>query len=219
MNQLQFETIIKRINEKPDILGRKNLKNFGVLVAVVQLEGDYHFLFQKRAKHIRQGSEISFPGGAFDESLDKTFEDTAIRETCEELGIKKEQVEILAQLDTFHSHVYIENFLGVIHLEHLEALDINPDEVEYVFTISIDYFVETAPEIYNIKIRSMSSEVDEDGNLIEYMPVKDLELPKRYHHTWNDSLREVYVYKTKHGPLWGLTAQIVYETVNKYFKE
>lgn len=219
MKKKQFDAFVNCIHERPDILGRQKLKNFGVLVAVVKLNEDYHFLFQKRAENIRQGSEISFPGGAFDSSLDYSFQDTAVRETYEELGVSKDQIEILGQLDTFHSHVYIENYLGLIHIQSLEELDINKDEVAYVFTMPIDYFINNQPEIYNIKIKSMSSEVDDSGNTIEYMPVKDLELPKRYHHTWNDTLREVYVYKTKHGPLWGLTAQIVYETVNKYFKK
>jgi len=216
MNQKTFNQFLSKFKEPHDILGRHQLGNFAVLVALVHLDGDYHFLFQKRSQHIRQGSEISFPGGQFDELLDNSFEETAIRETCEELGITKDRIEIINQVDTFVGHVYIENYLGVIHIDSLDELDINEDEVAYVFTMPIDYFINQEPETYGIKVRSYSSEMDDEGNLIEYFPVKELDLPERYHNSWNDSLREVYVYRTKHGTLWGITAQIVYDTVKKY---
>ena len=216
MNQNKFEAFINNLPQEHDILGRHKLGHFAVFVALVKLEGEYHFLFQKRAKHIRQGSEISFPGGQYDPELDNSFEETAVRETCEELGITEDKIEVIKQIDTFISHVYIENFLGIIHIDSLDELKVSKDEVEYVFTIPVDYFIENEPETYGIKVRSFSSEVDENGNLIEYFPVKELDLPERYHHTWDDSLREVYVYRTDHGTLWGITAQIVCETVKKY---
>lgn len=216
MNQKQFEAFIDNIPEKHDILGRYKLGHFAVLAALVKLDGHYHFLFQKRASGIRQGNEISFPGGQYDKALDKSFKDTAVRETCEELGITENQIEVIAQIDSFVGHVYIENFLGLIKIDSLSELNINKDEVDYVFTIPVQYFIDHEPEKYGIKVRSMSSEIDEKGELIEYFPVKELDLPERYHHTWNDSLREVYVYRTEHGTLWGITAQIVRETVKKY---
>jgi len=216
MNQNQFEAFIAKIPKEHDILGRYKLGHFAVLASLVCLDGDYHFLFQKRASGIRQGNEISFPGGQFDEDLDQSFEGTAVRETCEELGINKNQIQVIAQIDSFVGHVYIENFLGLIKINSLDELNINKDEVDYVFTIPVQYFIDQEPEKYGIKVRTMSSEVDESGQLIEYFPVKELDLPERYHHTWNDSLREVYVYRTEHGTLWGITAQIVRETVKKY---
>jgi 8-oxo-dGTP pyrophosphatase MutT (NUDIX family) len=217
MDKKTFEHFIESLDKKHGVLGQDLLGNFAVLVALVQLDGDYHFLFQKRAKDIRQGSEISFPGGRFDEELDDTFEDTAVRETCEELGISRESIEVIQQIDSFVSHVYIENYLGILHIDSLDDLNINEDEVEYVFTMPLDYFINHPPETYGIKVRSFSSEIDEEGNLIEYFPVKELDLPERYHRTWNDSLREVYVYRTDHGTLWGITALIVYDTIRKYF--
>lgn len=216
MRQKSFEKFKKNIPSKHDILGRHRLGNFAVMVSMIKLDDEYHFLFQKRAANIRQGSEISFPGGQYDEALDNSFRETAVRETCEELGITEDQIEIVAQIDSFVGHVYIENFLGVIHVDSLEDLNINKDEVAYVFTMPVSYFIHHEPETYGIKVRSYSSEMSESGELIEYFPVKELDLPERYHHSWNDSLREVYVYRTDHGTLWGITAEIVRETVRKY---
>lgn len=219
MNKKVFEEFLVTAKTGHDILGRDKIGNYAVLVALIELDGDYHFLFQKRAKDIRQGSEISFPGGRFEAEKDVTFKDTAIRETCEELGILENQIDVIARVDTFVSHVYIENYLGLIKLKSLDDFYINKDEVEFVFTMPIDYFIENEPEVYGIKVRSFSSEIDEKGNLIEYFPVEELDLPERYHHTWNDGFRDVYVYRTQYGTLWGITALIVHETVNKYLKK
>lgn len=218
MNKNTFEAFLKNSKKGHDILGRDQIGNYAVMVALVELDGDYHFLFQKRAEGIRQGNEISFPGGRFDKDLDVTFKDTAIRETCEELGIGEDQIDVIARVDTFVSHAYIENYLGLIKIDSLDELNINEDEVAFVFTMPIDYFLENEPEVYGIKVRSYSSEIDKDGHFIEYFPVEELNLPERYHHTWNDGFRNVYVYRTEHGTLWGITALIVYETVKKYVK-
>lgn len=219
MKSEKFEAFINNVRDNCDILGRDKLGNFAVLVSLVKLEDDYHFLFQKRSKHIRQGSEICFPGGQYDKELDATFEETAIRETMEELGIEREKIEIVSKIDTFFAHVYIENYLGLLHIDSLDELNINRDEVETVFTIPVDYFIDNEPEDFAIKVKSYSSEVDDDGNLIEYFPVKELDIPERYHNSWNESFREVYVYRTEYGTIWGITALIIYETVKKYLKD
>ena len=216
MKKEDFEKRLKTLKRQHHILGKDLLRKYAVFVALVELEGNYHFLFEKRAKGIRQPSEISFPGGAFDPDLDESFLDTALRETCEELGIERKDIEVITQVDTFVSHVYIENFLGIIKINHLDELNINKDEVEYVFTIPVQTFIDTEPEVYGIKVKSFSSELDEKGNKIEYLPVEALDLPERYHSSWQDNTREVYVYRTPHGTLWGITALIVYETLQHY---
>jgi 8-oxo-dGTP pyrophosphatase MutT (NUDIX family) len=214
-----FENRVKKLKRQHHILGKDLLRKYAVFVALVELNGAFHFIFEKRAKGIRQPSEISFPGGAFDPELDKSFLDTALRESCEELGIELDQIEVITQVDTFVSHVYIENFLGVIKINHLDELNINKDEVEYVFTIPVQTFIDTEPEVYGIKVKSFSSEIDEKGNKIEYLPVEALDLPERYHNSWHDNTREVYVYRTPYGTLWGITALIVYETIHHYLLE
>lgn len=215
MKKKLFEPYLNKAKKDHHILGKNQLKQFAVLVSLVELDGEYHFLFEKRASNIRQGGEISFPGGGY-EAGDVSFEATAIRETCEELGLKAEQIEIITQVDTFVSHVYIENYLGLIKIDSLEELQINKDEVDYVFTLPVQYFIDKQPEIYGIKVRSFSSETDEKGNIIEYMPVEALDLPKRYHKSWSEREREVYVYRTPYGTLWGITALIVYDTLYNY---
>lgn len=58
--------------------------------------------------------QISFPGGRF-EKCDKSFEDTALRETWEEIGVKEHDIEIIGQLtDIFipPSNFMVKVFVG-----------------------------------------------------------------------------------------------------------
>lgn len=216
MKAKDFESFIKNIKDKNKIIGEEDYLKFAIFVSIVKLENDYHFLFQKRSKNIRQGSEICFPGGKYDELLDRSFEDTAVRETCEELGLDKEKIIVISKLNTLVSSIYIENYLGLLQIENLDQLFINKDEVESVFTIPIDYFIKNEPERYSIKVRNYSSEVDSKGNIIEYFPVKELDIPEKYHDSWDDLSRDVYVYRTEYGTIWGITARILYDTVKNY---
>ena len=59
-----------------------------VLVPLMEKENGINVVFTQRALHmIHQPGDICFPGGHHEN--DETAEETAIRETYEELGIKK----------------------------------------------------------------------------------------------------------------------------------
>ncbi len=106
------------------------------------MEGEYHLLFQIRAEGIRQGGEVSFPGGRYEKDEDINYMATAIRETQEELGIDIERIEVLGRLDTMVTPmgIIIEPFVAFLDIDSLEELVINKDEVSQVFTLPIRYF-------------------------------------------------------------------------------
>ncbi|MBD3212969.1 MAG: NUDIX domain-containing protein [Candidatus Lokiarchaeota archaeon] len=58
-----------------------------VLIRRTHRDGDKH------------SGEMSFPGGKFEEKKDKTFIDTALRETEEELGIARNNINVLGSFD------------------------------------------------------------------------------------------------------------------------
>ena len=62
--------------------------------------GVLHVVFQERAAGIAQPGEIGFPGGKVEPALDHTPEDTALRETEEELGLPRSAVSVLGRLDS-----------------------------------------------------------------------------------------------------------------------
>ena len=84
-------------NTKERIIGQDRYVNSAVLIAIAEFEGKEYIVLEKRAVEIRQGGEISLPGGKCDKK-DKNSEETAIRETIEELGIPREKIEVTGKL-------------------------------------------------------------------------------------------------------------------------
>ncbi len=91
-----------------------------------------HLAFIKRNEYDGPHSaQVSFPGGAR-ETGDKTLEETALRETCEELGVNG-PIEILGSLTPLHipvSNFMVYPFLGWMDDNPLFFPD--PAEVQYV---------------------------------------------------------------------------------------
>jgi 8-oxo-dGTP pyrophosphatase MutT (NUDIX family) len=68
-----------------------------VLVALYVDRGDLHAIFTRRRHDLRShAGEISFPGGRRED--DEDLRDTALRETEEEIGLPREQVQIVGAL-------------------------------------------------------------------------------------------------------------------------
>jgi 8-oxo-dGTP pyrophosphatase MutT (NUDIX family) len=59
--------------------------------------GELRLILIKRTPRGRHGDQISLPGGKY-EPTDASMRATAIRETCEELGIPAETIEVLDEL-------------------------------------------------------------------------------------------------------------------------
>lgn len=77
-----------------------------VLIPVFEQAGEPHFLLTLRTEAVAtHKGQISFPGGMRDG--DESLEETALRETCEEIGIAVDQVELLGR---FHDYLSITNW-------------------------------------------------------------------------------------------------------------
>ena len=208
----------QNIPRVPGILGREEYHCCAVLVPVLFQDGEGHLLFQKRAPHIRQGSEICFPGGHFEEGKDRTLLDTALREARDELGITPGMVDILGQLDTVVSPrgIIVECYLGVLEIGETAELALDKREVEEVFTIPVSWFRQHPPQTYRTRVEIQSSYVDGQGNTKVLLPVAELGLPDRYRENRSEWMHRVVVYPTRPNIIWGLTAAVVENFVNKY---
>lgn len=210
---LDLKLINQIFSEPQEIIGKDRFFNSAVLVTLVLVNHEYHFLFEKRSAKIRQGGEVSFPGGEFDINIDKTFQDTAIRETVEELGIGKDTIDLLGKMGTLVAPmgITVDPYIAVLNISSLEQLRIETDEVEKVFTIPVSFFLQNKPDTYFINVRAHPSEVDDNGNKVELLPVKKLGLPKRYGDPWRKARHRVLVYNYQGEIVWGMTAEIVNE--------
>jgi 8-oxo-dGTP pyrophosphatase MutT (NUDIX family) len=211
-----LKKLIDKMSSEPRILGNRNYVKSVVLIPLVLIKDEYHIIFEKRANGIRQGGEISFPGGGFDAQHDESYQATAIRETCEELGLKQEDIKVHKQFDTVvvpHGNM-IFTFLGEISQKTFEKIKVNHHEVDYIFTIPLKHFQNNEPEVYQTRSQMFPFKIDENGNEIITFPAKDLGVPDKYSNPWGNKLYPVYVYRVNNEVIWGITGQIIYELVS-----
>ncbi|RBP66663.1 NUDIX domain-containing protein [Alkalibaculum bacchi] len=181
---------------------------FSVLVPIIQVKGELHLLFQVRSNRIRrQPGEISFPGGKIER--DETPKEACIRETYEEMGICEEQIEIIGQLDHLlnHTNDMIYPFVGILDKVCVENIDFSKDEVEEIFTVPLQYFMDHKPEVYD-----MSYKVAED-NSFPFHKIKNGPVYQNRIMTY-----PVYFYEYEKYIIWGLTAKITRNFIRELIK-
>lgn len=213
MNNLSLENITLALANSSEILGKDKYFNSAVLVPIVEIDNKFHFLFEKRANHIRQGGEVSFPGGEFDIKKDQGLRQTALRETVEELGIPFEKIKIIGKVGTLVAPmgVTVDAFVCQLLIQSLDELKIDTNEVEKVFAVPIEHFLKKKPDEYTVRLEVHPSYNDEKGKHIELLPVQKLGLPERYSKPWKNGFHRVLVYNSTEEVIWGITAEIVYE--------
>ncbi len=101
-------------------------------------EEGLRLILTRRAERLRgHKGQISFPGGRRDPE-DPSYEATALRETCEELGICAQDIHLLGRLTPLWippSNYHVVPVVG--YLSQLPPLQPNPDEVAEVLQLSL----------------------------------------------------------------------------------
>src|SRR5690242_12381260 len=139
--------------EQPPLdLGGLRPREAAVLAPIFGYGGAPHLLFTVRSPDLSSHrGEISFPGGSRDPD-DRSAEHTALRETEEELGLSRENVEILGSLPHVTaggSGFLITPFVGWLG-EGRPQLTPNPSEVAEVFDAPLAALVD--PVIYHTEV-------------------------------------------------------------------
>ena len=126
---------LERLNNN---IPRPDAKRSSVLLLINE---ELELLFTLRSSKLRKHSgQISFPGGRAD--VGETTEETALRETEEEVGISSSNIVLLGQMSGLYvppSNNIIQPVIGRIP----KGLDLtlNPDEVEEAFYVPLDSFL------------------------------------------------------------------------------
>jgi 8-oxo-dGTP pyrophosphatase MutT (NUDIX family) len=113
------------------------LKRAAVLIPVFKKEGAYHLLFTRRTDRVEHHKgQISFPGGREDPE-DADLLATALREAEEEMGLRKEDVRILGELDDICtvSDFCVAPFVGLIPYPY--PFRPNPQEIEEMIEVPL----------------------------------------------------------------------------------
>ena len=207
-------------NSPPNYINGDEYSQSSVLITFVLKDGEYFLVLEQRSDHISQAGEVCFPGGRFDPTLDLTTRDTAIRETCEEIGATKAQIKKVRYWGTYIAPMYtlIDVYIGFLDIDDAYELPINKKEVEKLIIIPYSYFLDSPPLSYEIDSWSTPYRIsnDEDQEDLSIFPAKELGLPPRYHKPWKGKARQVYLYPTQGAPIWGVTANILKQFVKKH---
>lgn len=193
------------------------MADYAVLIPFVTTEEGKALLLEVRSQLVKQPGEICFPGGRVEAG--ETPVETAVRETCEELGLKPEDIEVFAEPEietemmadgrqVFSVKAEIKCLSNAAigsqesgpyaHGAHEldKTLTLNRAEVADVFLLPVSWIEGHAPEYYVL------SEAADD------------ELPKvlrGYLANYGEFRRrgETYYWEYEGRGIWGLTARII----------
>lgn len=199
------------------IIGKERFLNSAVLIPLITLESKEYILFEKRSSSVRQPGEISFPGGHYDPLLDDSYRSTAIRETCEELGLKSQSIDVIGKIGVLVTpmEILVEAYVGVLRVDDLSVLNFDKTEVEKIFIVPLDFFVNNQPQEFNTRLELHPFIITENGERKDLLPVKELGLPERYAESWTKGRHRVLVYRTNDEIIWGITAELIFELSNR----
>lgn len=183
-------------NRKPNIIDEDTSRRFAVLVPIVMTETGPCILFEKRSSQLkRQPGEICFPGGKIEKQ--ESPMEAAIRETCEELKITKNQIKILGPGDLYISpfNTITYPYLGVIQ-DYQDSF--STDEVETIYKVPVAVLMHQQPEAHY-------------GKLINHLPIDfpfDY-VPQGKNYPWSKGNYEILFYRYEDLIIWGFTAKIL----------
>ncbi|MBU3110337.1 CoA pyrophosphatase [Clostridium lacusfryxellense] len=179
------------------------------MILLVEDAEEVSIVFEVRALKLRsQPGDVCLPGGRVE--LDEKPKETAIRETMEELNLKRDQIEILGDMDYYISPYgnILYAFVAVLKYGEIKPSE---DEVDHIFKVPLNFFLETKPLHYNMNIGPLNQE-GFPFHLIN--GGKDYKFRKGY--------LDQYFYEYNKYVIWGFTAQIVKSFIDiydKYFKK
>jgi len=157
-------------------------KNLAAVHILILNNSDLDIVLTKRSTFVENHKhEISLPGGA-KERVDADLYQTALRETCEEINIRKSSVHFMGCLDPFNTHYGLRIYPFISSIPEYKFMQVSPNwEVEKIFTVPLNWFLDKK----NLKIKEMA--------------VND-----------QPSKRQVYFFKEYQGQIiWGITAAIL----------
>lgn len=200
---MNLENLKEKLNQdQPLFIGEDNAFRSAVLIPLVEVNGKWHILFEVRSLQMRkQPGDISFPGGKID-STDSSPLHAAVRETCEELGIRPNEIQVLKQLSPYIANpsFVIYPYVGIVHYE---KLNFNKEEVEEIFTVPLDWLLESEPSVHTVAVEIKPS---------ENFPFHKIMNGTKYQ--WRTRSMDEWFFEYNEYTIWGVTARIL-----KYFLE
>jgi 8-oxo-dGTP pyrophosphatase MutT (NUDIX family) len=201
-----LEKKLKKISvRKANILEHEKCSKSAVLVPLLQYENEPYFLFEKRSYKLnKQPGEVCFPGGAI-EKHDKNARQAAIRESCEELSLAPDDIELLAPLDVFVGPLNNIVYPFLAYIKSSEKIKANPEEVEYVFCVPLEHLLNSEP---------LSKDLGITLNFPDDYPFDLVPKGKEYPYPRASFSQKFYFWQDE--IIWGLTARILFHVLDLF---
>jgi len=170
-----------------------------VLLPLVRLDGIWQILFQVRSNDLStQPGEVGLPGGRVEPTESRS--EAALRESEEELGVSKNRIELLTELDYLVTpyNLIIYAFAGRLDISSLSDIPYNPAEVREIFSVPLQFFLENSPEIYRVEV-TVQPDKDFPYHLI----------PGGKDYDWRQGEYPVFFYRYDNHIIWGFTARLI----------
>lgn len=119
----------------------------GVVIPIFENGCGAHIVLTKRASSVAMHKgEVSFPGGMYEEK-DGNTRNTALRECCEEIGVRTTDVEIIGKLDELYTLTgfVISPYVGIIPYPY--TFSPNAAEVAYLIFLPLSVLLSVEPHI------------------------------------------------------------------------
>jgi peroxisomal coenzyme A diphosphatase NUDT7 len=195
-----LDKLKNQLNESQSLfIGEETAFRSAVLIPLVQVDEEWHILFEVRSFTMRkQPGDISFPGGRID-STDTSPMAAALRETHEELGVDPKTVTIVGELSPYiaSSSFVIYPFVATIDYNQI-IHSYNKEEVEEVFTIPIKWLLNYEPYMHLVSVEPVPS---------PNFPYEKIMNGAQYQ--WRARSMEEWFFDYGKYTIWGLTARIL----------
>ena len=175
---------------------RDKMEKFAVLVPWVETKDGEALLLEVRSEHVRQPGEVCFPGGRAEPG--ETAPETAVRESCEELGIRREDIDVTGELaqQTMSSGKIVIPVTAKLSTGDLSELKISECEVSEVFLLPLNWLREHEFQTFDLSVTPYNE-----------IPPKLLKFVSRYP-DFRGRGKTDYIEYEGHA-IWGLTARII----------
>ena len=144
------DTVYGWVSQSEDVKP-KRITAAAVLVPILERPEGMTVLLTQRTAHLRNhAGQISFPGGKT-EPDDESAEDTALRESEEEIGLPRDRVEVVGRLGKriTGTGFHVTPVVGLI--QPTVELVPDPGEVENIFEVPLPYVLD--PRNHKIETR------------------------------------------------------------------
>jgi len=195
MSKLTVNSILDVFNSRKSKPIQK-FKEAAVMILIEEIYGELYIIFQVRSKELNhQPGDICLPGGKVE--ADESYKDAAIRETMEEMNLNSSDIDIIGEMDYFISP-YGLILYPFIARANIPIINYNNGEVDHIFKVPLDFFLDKEPFLYKMKIGPIN---------IQEFPFELLNINDNY--KFSNGLLDQYFYKWNDYVIWGMTAHII----------